>query len=263
MRLIVALAALTAAAVVAGVVLATREDPAQPKTVCRPNAVLVPDVPSPHRAAVRAAFQGGPAAAAARRLEPLAQEHPGDPVVVFNEGWALYCAGYPAEAAQALRRAKRVGRNTYYGVTADNLLHPQFFRSGYPPFQYYGHDPLLVAGQLAQRRFHQVSAERLYARTARLHPDDAEAQVAAAVGRFDMDDLAASFSRLGPLVKRFPRSQSVRFHLGLLLAWTGQRDLAVREFRAARALAPGTKLGRDASAFLRGLVSTGTKPPKR
>ena len=49
-----------------------------------------------------------------------------------------------------------------------------------------------------------------------------------------MDDLSASFSRLGPLVKRFPKSQTVRFHLGLLLAWTGQGTLAVKEFKAAQ-----------------------------
>jgi hypothetical protein len=98
---------------------------------------------------------------------------------------------------------------------------------------------------------------------ARLHPSDADAQVAAAVGRFDMDDLSASFSRLGPLVKRFPRSQTVRFHLGLLLAWTGQRDLAVKEFRATRALGAKTALGKEADAFLRGLVTSGTNGPKR
>src|SRR5205085_8348023 len=132
------------------------------------------------------------------------------------------------------------------------------FDQGYPPFQYGGTDPLLVQGQIEQRRFHPESAERLFARAARLHPDDPEAQVAAAVGRFDMDDLSASFSRLGPLVKRFPHSQSVRFHLGLLLAWTGQRAKAVAEFRLARALGPKTALGQRAATFLGSLVTTGT-----
>ena len=126
-----------------------------------------------------------------------------------------------------------------------------------------GHDPLLIQGQIQQRQYHQETAERLYARAARLHPDDADAQVAAAVGRFDMDDLSASFSRLGPLVKRFPKSQSVRYHLGLLLAWTGQRELAVKEFRAARALGSGTKLGRESDAFLGGLSGGGTSGSKR
>jgi predicted Zn-dependent protease len=260
-RLAVLGAAVAAAATVAGVVYATRQDPAQPKALCRsPKALIVPGVATQNAAAVRAAFRRSPKEAA-RALQPLAEEHPDDPVVLFNEGSALYCAGYVDDAAQAFRQAKQAGRNTYYRVLADNLLHPQFFQKGYPTFQYYGHDPLLIEGQLEQRRYHQVSAERLYARAAKLHPDDADAQVAAAVGRFDMDNLSASFSRLGPLVKRFPKSQSVRFHLGLLLAWTGQRDLAVQEFRLARALGPSTPLGKDANAFLRGLSSGGTRGP--
>jgi len=78
-----------------------------------------------------------------------------------------------------------------------------------------------------------------------------------------MDDLNASFSRLGPLVKRFPKSQTVRFHLGLLLAWTGQRTLAVKEFTAARELGATTTLGKEADAFLVRLGSSGTQSSKR
>ena len=78
-----------------------------------------------------------------------------------------------------------------------------------------------------------------------------------------MDDLSASFSRLGPLVKRFPKSQTVRFHLALLLAWTGQGALAVKEFKAARELGATTTLGKEANAFLVRLGSSGTKGSKR
>jgi predicted Zn-dependent protease len=264
MRVVVAALALAAAAVVAGVVYATRQDPAQPKALCKkhPAVQVVPGVTSPYLAAVRKAFARS-SAAAARQLEGLANEHPKDPVVQFNEATALLCAGYVTEATQGYRRAKKAGRNTYYEVKADNFLHPQFFDQGYPILQYQGNDPLLVQGQLEQRRFHQHSAERLYAKAARLHPDDPDAQVAAAIGRFDMDDLSASFSRLGPLVKRFPESQSVRFHLGLLLAWTGQRALAVKEFTAARKLGATTTLGKEAEAFLARLGSSGTQSSKR
>ena len=263
MRAIVAVAALAAAAVVAGVVYATRQDPEQPKVLCKKPAVqVVPGVTSPYLQAIRDAFAKGPKSAA-RALEGLANEHPKDPVVQFNEATALLCAGYVADATQGYRRAKKAGRDTYYEVKADNFLHPQYFADGYPILQYEGHDPLLIEGQLEQRRFHQRSAERLYAKAAQLHPDEAEAQVAAAVGRFDMDDLNASFSRLGPLVRRFPKSQSVRFHLGLLLAWTGQRELAVKEFRAARTLGAATTLGKEADSFLIRLGSSGTKSSKR
>jgi hypothetical protein len=83
------------------------------------------------------------------------------------------------------------------------------------------------------------------------------------VGLFDMDNLSASFSKLGPLVRQFPKSQSVRYHLGLLLAWTGQRDQAITEFRLARSLGPKTALGKEANTFLGGLVTGGTKSTPR
>lgn len=264
MRLIVGAAALAAAGIVAGVVLATRQTPAQPKAQCRqqPKALLVPGVPSPDTAAVRAAF-ARPPQQAARALEPLAIDSPKDPVVQFNYGVMLFCAGYLGEAEQAFRAAKTAGRDTFYEIQADSILHPQFFSGGYPIFDLQGRDPLLIRGVVLQREGKQHSAERLFARAARLHPASDEAQVAAAVGRFDEDNLVASFSRLGPLVKRFPRSQTVRYHLGLLLAWTGQRDQAVTEFRLARSLGPSTPLGKEADAFLARLVTGGTNSTKR
>jgi predicted Zn-dependent protease len=262
-RAAVAVAAVAAVAIVAGVVYGTRQDPAQPKVLCTQafEPQIVPGLSS-QATAVRVAFGHGPAGAA-RRLEPLAQEHPNDPVVRFNYATALYCAGYPAEAADAYRAAKKLGRNTYYEVESDLLLHPQFFQEGggYPPFYYSGRDPLLIKGQIAQRQYHQHSAARLWALAARLHPNDPNAQVAAAVGRFDMSNLSASFSRLGPLVRRFPTSQTVRFHLGLLLVWTGQGKQAVVELRRARRLGPNTDLGKVAAKLLAGVVASGTNTP--
>jgi predicted Zn-dependent protease len=265
MRLIVAVIALAAAGVVAGVVYATRQDPAQASARCKGGVPvgLYSSASTRNVKAVKKALAQGPKRAA-RALEALAAEQPGDPVVQFNYATALFCAGFDAEATQAFRRAKKTGRDTRYEIVADNLLHPRYFDQGYPQFQYFGHDPLLIQGQIAQRNFHQETAERLWARAAKLHPNEAEAQVAAAVGRFDMGNLNASFSRLGPLVKRFPKSQSVRFHLGLLLVWTGQgRDVVTKEFRLARQLGPSTPLGVQANSFLKRLKSGGTKPTKR
>ena len=263
-RLLVAVIAVVVAGVVAGVVLATRQDPVQRVAQCkqRPKALIVPGVPSRNVAAVRSAL-AKPPKQAAELLEPLSLRAPNDPVVQFNFGTALFCAGYVDDAEQAFRQAKKAGYDTYYEIQADTILHPQFFQQGYPIFEPQGDDPLLIQGVVLQRRGKQHSAEQLYARAARLHPGDDEAQVAAAVGRFNEDNLSASFSRLGPLVKRFPHSQSVRFHLGLLLAWTGQRDQAVKEFRLARNLNPRSTLGRQSSTFLRGLVPGGTSSTKR
>jgi len=266
-RLVVAVAAAAAAATVVGVVYATRQAPPHIGAQCtsRPQPLIVPGVPSPNVAAVRAAFALRPQAAS-RRLEPLAQQAPSDPVVQFNFGTALFCAGYVTDAADAWRAAKKAGRDTYYEMKADVILHPQFFAPAdglYPVFETQRADPLLLQGITLQRQGHQHSAERVYARAARLHPDDDEAQVAAAVARFDEDNLSAAFSHLGPLVTRFPKSQSVRFHLGLLLAWTGQRAQAQKEFRLARALGARTRLGREANTFLRGLVTGGTNSTRR
>jgi tetratricopeptide (TPR) repeat protein len=264
MRAIVAVVAVAAAGVVAGVVYATRQDPAQPKALCKHGVPvgIYPGVASKNIGAVRKALAEGPKRAA-RALEALAAEQPKDPVVQFNYATALYCAGFDEEAVQAYRKAKKAGRDTRYEITADNILHPQFFKDGYPPFEYLGHDTLLVQGQIAQRAGHQRTAERLWARAARLNPDDPAAQVAAAVGRFDMDDLSASFSRLGPLVERFPTSQTVRFHLGLLLVWTGQGKQALVELRDAQRLGPKTPIGREAAKLLAGVAKTGTKQSQR
>jgi predicted Zn-dependent protease len=263
-RLIVGLLAVLAAGIVGGVVFATRQSPPQPKAQCkeRPKPFIVPGTATTNVAAVRAALAQKPVAAA-RALEQLAFEAPNDPVVQFNYGTTLYCAGYLADAVQAFRAAKRAGRDTLYEIQSDVLLHPQYFPQGYPPFQSSSHDPLLVRGAIFQRQGHQHSAEQEWAKAARLHPGNDEAQVAAAVGLFDMDNLSASFSKLGPLVRQFPKSQSVRYHLGLLLAWTGQRDQAITEFRLARSLGPKTALGKEANTFLGGLVTGGTKRTPR
>jgi hypothetical protein len=55
----------------------------------------------------------------------------------------------------------------------------------------------------------------------------------------------------------------VRYHLGLLLAWTGQRTQAAVEFRLARSLGPRTTLGKQANTFLKGLVASGTRSTQR
>jgi tetratricopeptide (TPR) repeat protein len=251
-RLLVAAAAVVAAGAVVSVVLATRQTPAQPSAQCKqpPKAIVYPGVPTAQASAVRRylATEDVPA------FETLARDHPRDAVVQFNYGTLLYCKGYLPDATAAFQQAKKVGRDTYYEVEADWLLHPQFFGPGYPIFEVTHPDSLLERGIVLQREFHQHSAEKVYLQAAKLHPNDPDAQVAAAVGRFDEDDLSAAFSHLGPLVTRFPHSQTVRYHLGLLLSWTGQRAQAIKEFTLAVQLGPRTAIGHEAAAFLRGIA---------
>ena len=90
----------------------------------------------------------------------------------------------------------------------------------------------------------------MYAEGAARAPAYDEAQVAAAVGRFDKGAPAKAFSRLGPLTKRFPHSSSVRFHLGLLLLWIGQIPEGKRQLRLAETAQPGSALANDARMYL-------------
>lgn len=259
-RLVVGAAAVVAAGTVVGVVLATRQDPSQPKAQCAqaPKLLIVPGVGEANATAgVRRAFAAWPHRTLVD-LEVLATRYPRDPVVQFNFGSVLFCMGYTNDAVEAYRAAKQSGRNTQYRITADNLLHPQYFDQGYPIFEPTSRDPLLIRGNLQQREGHQESAERLYAQAARLHPDDPEALTAAAVGRFDEDNLSASFSRLGPLTRRFPRSQTVRYHLGLLLLWIGDAKQGVSELETARRLGAKTTLGREAERLLERIRGAGS-----
>ena len=244
--LIVALAAVAAAGSVVGVTLATRQTPAQPKAQAG-KPPLGPNLPTPAAGAIRVAFRNWPKGGIVT-MERLGREYPRDPIVQLYRGIALLWAGYPRDAEDVLRRAKRVGRDTPWEVQADSVLHPDFI-SGYPIFRPLGSNPLLAEGSRLQLEGRQHSALRVFEQAARQMPGNDEARVAAAVARFDKDNLNASFSRLGPLTRTFPRSQTVRFYLGLLLAWTKQPE-AVTQFRKTVALDPKTELGRLAAQLL-------------
>ena len=85
------------------------------------------------------------------------------------------------------------------------------------------------------------------ARQRRRYPNEAEAQTAAAVGLFDKSAPARAFGKLGPLTRRFPRAATVRFHLGLLLLWSGSLKEAKRQFALAEKAEPGSPLALEAA----------------
>jgi tetratricopeptide (TPR) repeat protein len=121
----------------------------------------------------------------------------------------------------------------------------------------------LLYGLALQRLGHRISARREYDAAAQLAPRDADAQVAAAVGRFDKSRPTEAFSRLGPLTRRFPKKATVRFHLGLLLLWLaknqpGSVDEAKRQLRLAQQDEPGSRLAREAKRLLAGLEDVQT-----
>lgn len=230
-----------------------------------------------------AAFAKWPDGALARVSE-LARTHPRSALASLHLGLALIWTGRNAEGVAALREAERIEPDSRSAVRAGDLLHPRV-APGLPNFVPSFGAPAAVAklpaaqqlsvlaraarrpdvrakllyGVALQRVERPVSAKRQFAAAAALAPENPEAQVAAAVGRFDKDNPSAAFSRLGPLTKRFPRAPTVRFHLGLLLLWLNDLPDARKQLRLARAEAPGTPLAKEANRFLVRLSSIGTK----
>ena len=208
------------------------------------------------------------------RLEQLAKLYPESGLVQLHLGLARLWAGRgdPVAAWQAV---EEVEPDSPYAVLAGNLLSPRLPR-GLPTFVPSFTAPnaitelpaarqlealrrraeagdvrdLLLYGVGLQRVGRPVSAREAFAEAARVAPRNAEANVAAAVGRFDKMRPVDAFSRLGPLTRRFPREPTVRFHLGLLLLWTGRIDEAERQFRLASRIQAGSPLAREAERYL-------------
>jgi tetratricopeptide (TPR) repeat protein len=233
-------------------------------------------------AEIGAAFAAWPAGTL-ERLRTLAAEHPHSALAALNLGAALYWSRQDAEALSAWRAAARLQPDTYYAVSASNLLHPKFapwlpafvpsfreprgLRGLSPPQQLAllqrdaargGAHAKILYGVALQHLYRPRSAERQFAAAAREAPGDPDARVAAAVGLFDKASPSLAFSRLGPLVRVFPHAQTVRFHLGVLLLWIDQLDQARKQLQQAHDEDPGSVLGKQASGYLSALRMAGT-----
>ena len=217
-------------------------------------------------------------------LQQLQAEHPQSSLVALHLGLALYWLRHDEDAVGAWQAAARQEPDTPYAVRAQDFLHPRF-APGLPRFVPSFPLPLRIAALPAPQQFaalrraaeggdararilygvalqqldRPVSAERQFAAAARLAPNDPEARVAAAVGRFDKAKPVTAFSRLGPLTRVFPRAQTVRFHLGLMLLWSAQLTEARRQLTQAHDQGPETALGRQATQYLDALERLGTK----
>jgi tetratricopeptide (TPR) repeat protein len=208
------------------------------------------------------------------RLEQLAKLYPDAAVVQLHLGLARLWAneGDPLEAWRAVVDDEP---DTPYAIVAGNLLHPDLPR-GLPAFipsfaaspaitrlaperqlaalraaaEKGGLRAELLYGVGLQRVGRPVSAAQVFDRASRRYPHDVEAQVAGAVGAFEKDAPEQAFGRLGPLTRTYPAEPTVRFHLGVLLLWTGRVDAAKRQFRLASHLRPGSPLALEASRYL-------------
>lgn len=259
---VVSAVAVGAAAAVVALTAVTADHPPKPRTG-KPPFVADWTAPPPLAAEVQSAVAAWPHDTLSR-LQALAVAHPRSAFVHLHLGFAQYWARDDSGAVSEWRTAKRVDPDTPSAVRAGDLLHPdtphglpQFF----PTFTRAttAVERHLLAGVRFQRLERPVSAERQFAAAAALAPNDPEAQVAAAVGRFDKDRPAAAFSRLGPLTQRFPRSQTIRFHLGLLSIWVRDFADARRELRLAVAAAPRTHFAREARTLLNSLEGVRTR----
>ena len=249
----VAVACVVAAGAVVGVTLATRTTVAKHRGVAPPFAADPTSSPAVAEG-VREALRAWPSGTV-RRLRLLEAQQPQSALVRFELGLALALTGDLNGARGAWRDAERVQPDSPSAVRAEDALHPEA-PLGKPPFvPSFTHprtrvERLLARGIVLQSALRPVSAEREFAAAARLAPHDAEARVAAAVGLYDKDRPALAFSRLGPLVRTFPRAQTVRFHLGLLLIYLRQFPQARKELALALAEGPRTPLGKRARTLL-------------
>jgi Flp pilus assembly protein TadD len=261
----VAVAAAGAAAAVVAITVATSTHPPKPPGPRPGKPPFVADWTATRQlsASVRDALSAWPDDTVST-LQGLARSHPRSAFVHLNLGLALFWERDDAGALAEFRAAKQVEPDTPSAVHAGDLLHPNSPR-GLPEFvpsfprATNRMQRLLVRGIRLQRAGRPISAERQFAAAARLAPNDADAQVAAAVGRFDKDHPERAFSRLGPLVRRFPQAQSVRFHLGILSLWIGSFAEARKQLRLAVAEGPRTLYATEATTLLVRLGHVGTK----
>ena len=208
------------------------------------------------------------------RLEQLAKLYPEIAVVQLHLGLARLWAN-EGDAVAAWRATIEAEPDTPYAIVAGNLLHPQLPRglpafipsfaaspeiTQFPPARQLealrraaergGVRDRLLYGVGLQRVGRPMSASQVFGQAARRATGDVEAQVADAVGRFDKNAPERAFGRLGPLTRTYPNEPSVRFHLGVLLLWTGRIEPAKRQFRLAARSQPGSPLAREAARYL-------------
>jgi hypothetical protein len=251
---VVGAAAIAAAAIAVGVTVATRSDVDKERSK-PPPFVADPTAPAKISGDVRQALQAWPAGTV-RRLRILAARYPGSALVRLELGLALAFEGDKTAASRAWHESRRVQPDSPSAVRATDLLHPDT-PPGLPPFvpsftrARTAAQSHLLGGVVFQQGLRPVSAEREFAAAARAAPNDPEALTAEAVGLYDKERPAAAFSRLGPLARRFPHAQTVRFHLGLLLIYLGDIRQARRELALARAEGAETPLGKRAATLLK------------
>lgn len=215
-------------------------------------------------------------------LKRLAAQNPQSAVAAFHLGWAYYWSGRVADAVATWRLVDVKFPDSPESVEAENLLYDRTFAKDLPfivlpvalPSARSRAAQLRVLAAAARKPdaaaklryglalwqlWHRVSAERQFAAAAKLTPNDPAVRAAAAVALFTKRAPMRAFAKLGPLTGVFPRSSAVRFHLGVLLVWTGEAAKGLRQLRLAVADEPRSLYAEEARKLLRALPGHGTK----
>ena len=246
-------------------------------------AAVLRDHPDSVEAAVGAAIAAWPQGTL-DRLRELEASHPESALVHLHLGLALYAEGQRDEATAEWKKAVEVEPDSQSAVRAGDLLHPDM-APGLPTFfttlqpsdglagksaqeqldalehaarHGGGADEWILYGTALQRVGKPLTARAAFDRALDLEPHSLEAEVAAAIGRFDKDDPSAAFSRLGPLARDNPGSALVRFHLGVALLWIRDVKDARAQLEQAAATMPASLYSREAKSLLSRLEDIGT-----
>jgi tetratricopeptide (TPR) repeat protein len=222
--------------------------------------------PAADTALVVAGYSSKAPDATISRLELLA---PTSPFARYELGVVQLWAGRLPQATAALKAVRDAAPESFYGVKADDLLHPTM-QPGYPLFVPADDPPAgateaslkaaadaapndakaqLQYGSALQSAGRRREALGVYGQALKADPTSVEAQVALALAGFRKDDPAKAFGTVGPLVRDHKGDPSPRFHLAMMLLWIGQPDKAQAEFRQVASEAAGTRLARLAGFF--------------
>jgi tetratricopeptide (TPR) repeat protein len=206
---------------------------------------------------------------AVARLRTLAERPGALPFARYEYGVVQVWAGRLGDATATLRALRAAAPESYYGVKADDLLHPGY-QPGYPPFvpaqapavaglaalqaaaaaRPGDAEAQLQAGAALQAVGRRREALDSYRRALASDSQRVETEVAIALGAFSKDDPSAAFGTIGPLARDHPHDPSPRFHLALMLFWIGQREEAQAQFTQVIRDAPSTRLAKLATIFL-------------
>lgn len=206
------------------------------------------------------------------RLRALAAAASASPFIGFSYGAALLWSGQRAAGEDALRAVRAAQPDAFYGVAADDLMHPAM-PAGYPPYVGPQAPPNRTLSELkaaAADHPDQLAAQLDYAtallaagqRTAAVtafsealavDPASVDAKVGKIIAGYAKDNPAASFGQMGPLARDNPGNPSPRLHLALMLLWLRDPDTARAQLRQVADQDPQGRLGQFARQLLASL----------